>query len=279
MEGMYFKEFYYLDKNWITKRVQQHYQSKEREWLAFIGGFAFGTPPGNKDLYTLFYPHYEKVIENNIGFQNDGLIRHLTAFYFWKYETLSSQKLLFKFLNNSTPEKVQHLIRFIGRQEDYQTNLLELEQEYFQQIILELWKYLLEKYTSSIDEKEQKNLATLSNWIVFVPELNDTYNKLILNSCKYIKSVDLTHNLLVNLIRLKNKGNAKVTAKYIGEIILQLFFDGYFSDSVKDLIKELISFLFANEQREIAATFCNRIASDNQQFFLKEIYEADRKNY
>lgn len=272
MEGVYFKEFYYLDKNWITKRVQQHYQSKEREWLAFIGGFAFGNPPGNKDLYTLFYPHYEKVIDDNIGFHNDGLIKHLTAFYFWKYETLSSQKLLFKFLNDSTPEKVQHLIKFIGRQEDYQANLLELEQEYFQQIILELWKNLLEKYASSINEKEQKNLATLSNWIVFVSELNDTYSELILNSCKYIKSVDLTHNLLINLIRLKNKGNTKVTAKYIGEIILQLFFDDYFSDSVKDLIKELISFLFANEQREIAATFCNRIASDHQQFFLKEIW-------
>ena len=78
LQGMYFEQFYFLDKDWITEQVKQHYKSKEREWLAFIGGFVFGNPPFNKDLYTIFYPHYERVVENNIklkSFHDNGLVR------------------------------------------------------------------------------------------------------------------------------------------------------------------------------------------------------------
>ncbi|HVA97313.1 MAG TPA: hypothetical protein VNG53_00345, partial [Bacteroidia bacterium] len=160
LEGMYFEQFYFLDKDWITEQVKQHYKSEEREWLAFIGGFAFGNPPFNKDLYTIFYPHYERAIENNIklkSFHNNGLVRHLTAFYFWKYETLSSEKLLFKFLNQSAPDAVNDLISFIWQQEDYQKSLSELEQHEFHQMILELWKFLADKYENSSIEEEQKN--------------------------------------------------------------------------------------------------------------------------
>ena len=278
LEGMYFEQFYFLDKDWITEQVKQHYKSEEREWLAFIGGFAFGNPPFNKDLYTIFYPHYERAIENNIklkSFHNNGLIRHLTAFYFWKYETLSSEKLLFKFLNQSTPDAVSDLISFIWRQEGYQKNLSELEQHEFQQMILELWKYLADKYVNSSVEEEQKNLATLANWIVFAPELNDTYTKLILKSCKHIDKTYSTHELLENLVSLKTKGNPNTAAKAIGEIISSLNFKEYMGDSDKDFIKDLVSFLFAHGQNEVAAEFCNKLASIHQQFYLREIYEAN----
>lgn len=278
LEGMYFEQFYFLDRDWITEQVKHHYKSEEREWLAFIGGFAFGNPPFNKDLYTIFYPHYERAIENNIqlkGFHNNGLVRHLTAFYFWKYETLSSEKLLFKFLNKSTPDSVNELIRFIWQQEEYQKSLSELEQQEFQKLILELWKYLADKYENSSIEEEQKNLATLANWMVFAPELNDTYTNLILKSCKHIDKTYSTHEILENLVGLKNKGNPNTSAKAIGEIISSMNFKEYMADFDKDFIKDLVSFLFAHGQNKIATEFCNKMAAVHQQFFLREIYEAN----
>src|SRR5207245_912252 len=122
------------------------------------------------------------------------------------------------------------LINFIWRQEDYQKSLSEIEQYEFQQIILELWKYLVDKYENSLIEEEQKNLATLVNWIVFVTELNDTYTKLILKSCKHIDKTYSTHELLENLVTLKCKGNPSIAAKSVGEIISSLNFKEYVAD-------------------------------------------------
>lgn len=280
LEGMYFGQFYFLDKNWIIEQVKQHYKSKDREWLAFMGGFVFSSPLFNKELYTIFYPHYERVIDNHIrlkNFNNNGLVRHLTAFYFWKYETLSSKKLLFKFVNQASPDEVGKLIHFIWQQEPYPKTLSELEQQEFQQIIVELWKYLADKYENSSIEDEQKNLATLSNWIVFVPELNDIYTNLILKSCKHIDKTYSTHELLENLVTLMTKGNPNTTAKSIGEIISSLNFKDYVVDLDEDFITDLVSFLFAHGQKQIATEFCNTMAADHQQFFLREIYEANTK--
>ncbi len=280
LEGMYFEQFCFLDYDWITKQVKKHYTSEHREWLAFIGGFAFGRPPYNKELYTIFYPHYERAIDNNvrlISFRNNGLVRHLTAFYFWKYETLSSKKLFFKFVNHASSNEIGELIHFIWRQENYPKTLTELEQHEFQQIIIELWKFLTDKYENSNVEEEQKNLAALSNWIVFAPELNEVYSNLILKSCKHIDKTYSTHELLENLVSLKTNGNPNTTAKAIGEILSSLNFKDFMVDYDKGYIKDLVSFLFTHGQNQIAADFCNKMAAVNQQFFLREIYEANTK--
>lgn len=280
LQGMYFEQFCFLDYDWITEQVKKHYTSEDREWFAFMGGFAFGRPPYNKELYTIFYPHYERAIENNVrlkSFSHNGLVRHLTAFYFWKFETLSSEKLLFKFVNNASPNDVSELIHFIRRQENYPITLSELEQQEFQQIIIDLWKFLAEKYENSTIEKEQKNLATLSNWIVFAPELNDVYTNLILKSCKHIDKTYSTPELVEHLVALKTKGNPIATAKAIGEILSSLNFRDYMSRNDQDFIRDLVSFLFANGQKQIAAEFCNTMAAVHQQFFLREIYEANTK--
>lgn len=280
LEGMYCEQFCFLDYDWIIDQIKQHYNSEDREWIAFMGGFTFGRPPYNKELYSIFYPHYERVIDNNVNlknFSNNGLVVHLTAFYFWKYEVLSSEKLLFKFLNQSTPNEVGELILFIWQQETYPKTLSELEQQEFQQIIIDLWIYLANKYENSNIEDEQKNLAMLSNWIVFAPELNEIYTNLILKSCKYIDKIHSPHELLENLVALKTKGNPNTTAKAIGEIISALNFKDYMADFDKDFIKDLVSFLFLHEQKQIAIEFCNKMAAVNQQFFLREIYEANTK--
>ena len=138
LEGMYFEQFCFLDYDWITEQVKKHYESEDREWLAFMSGFAFGRPPYNKELYTIFYPHYERAIDNDVILKthnNNGLVNHLTSFYFWKYETLASEKLLFKFINNAPTSQVGELIHFIWRQENYPKKLSEFEQQEFQQCL------------------------------------------------------------------------------------------------------------------------------------------------
>jgi len=280
LEGWYFEQFYYLDKDWITSQVKQHYQSKEREWLAFMSGFVFSNAPSNETIYHLFYPHYERAIKDNAqlkNLRNNGLVRHLTAFYFWGYETLDSSKLIFKFLNSANPVMIGEFINFIWRQEDYLHSLSEIAKVKFQKIILELWIYLAGKFEKSESEEEQKFLASLANWIVFAPELNNKYAELVLKSCKYLYKVHATHELLKNLNILKKRGTPSKVARVLGEILMVIQFKDYITDFDQDILRELVSFMFAYGQESVASVFCNNMAAYHQQFFLRDIYEANVK--
>ncbi len=74
LEGIYFEQFYFLDKDWITEQVKQHYKSEEREWLAFIGGFTFGNPPVCIDIMTkVLGLEFDNCYTIATEFEDDGL--------------------------------------------------------------------------------------------------------------------------------------------------------------------------------------------------------------
>lgn len=274
LEGMYFEQFYFLDKEWIIEQVKNNYKLEDRNWLAFIGGFAFGNPPFNKEIYQLFYPHYEKAINNNVelkSFCNNGLIRHIVAFYFWGYEDLKTEGLVLKFLNTATPNSILEFVNFIWRQEAYLKSLGEQEKEKFEITILELWNYLAEKYQDPKGEEEQKVLGGLTHLIVFVPELSESNTDLILKSSRQINKHFYTHELVENLIALKGKGNLSKTAEYIGKIVSSISFNDYLSDFDSKHIIELVTFLYQNGQKEIANIFCNKLSRQGNEF-LKPVY-------
>jgi hypothetical protein len=275
LEGMYFEQFYFLDKDWITEQVKKHYDIGERQWLAFISGYSFGNAFCSKDIYNLFYPHFDKAIENHVelkSFHNHGLVRHLTAFYFWGFETIADEKLLWKFLNKANPGEVEELVNFVWQQENYKKELTETQQHQFNQIILTLWNYIADRFENPTNEDEQKVLSSLSHLIVFAPELNDTYTQLLLKSCKYAGKNYRTHELIENLVELKKRGNPLVAAKSIAQIINAIEFKEYIAEFDKEHIIELVEFLFKHEQRKEAIAFCNSMAV-NRQLFLKEIYD------
>jgi hypothetical protein len=276
MEGMYFYQFNFLDRKWITEQVKQHYNSGEREWMAFLGGFAFGNPPFNKETYNLFYPHYEKAIANNIEFKSyndNGLIRHLVTFYFLNYEDLSQEKLLLKFLNTSTADHILKFIQLIWQQKDYLKGITVLQKQNFEKSVIDLWEYISNKYQKPKDEEEQKILAKLSNLIIFLPELDEKNTDLILKSIQQIDKVFSTHYLLESLVVLKNKGNPNKIAYLLGQIISAIPFNYYSVDFDKKNIVELVKFLFVNNQKEMANIFCNRLSSQGHDF-LTELYRS-----
>lgn len=280
LEGMYFENFCFLDYNWMITQVEKNYHIGDREWLAFMRGFAFCRPTYNKELYTMMYPHFERAIESRIELKDSmrgGLVYHLMAFYFLQYETLSSKKLLYKFVHLASPNDVAALINLIAQQKYHPRTLSELKQQEFQQIIIDLWKFLLDKYESSQIEEEKKNIPILSRWVVFVHELNEEYTSLILRSCKHIIDTYLNRELLKHLVAIKTNGDPITNSTFIGKILLSLNFGSYVSSDEQDSIKDLILFLFTNGGNQMAEAFCNNIAAVHQQYFLREIYEASKK--
>lgn len=278
MMGLYFEQFYFLDRGWIIEQAKKHYTIEEKKWLPFVNGYVLGNALSSKELYDLLYPHFDKVIESKMEvkrFDNHGLVRHLTAFYFWGFETLTDKKLLWKFLNAKGPEQVVELVNFIWQQEDYVKSLTRQERMHFDKIILDLWKFLIAKFGKSEDESEHKVLAALCNWLVFAPELNDTYANLILKSCRYKHKTYSTHELIENLVAIKNVGDPAVVARNIGRVISAMNFSEHISDDDQKNIKTLIIFISANGQRKTAVEFCNKMASLYGQYFLRDLHDKN----
>lgn len=271
LTGWYFQQFYFLDKDWITNKVKEYYKLEDKEWLAFLSGFAFGNPPFNKDIYQLFYPHYERAIKNDIqikSFYDHGIIRHIVAFYFWGFEDLQTDGLLTMLFNRGNHTNILEVVNFVWRQEDYLKSLNGGEAKNFEEIIFNLWNYLAHKYDNATGEEEQKVLAGLSNLLVFVPELNDTYTNLVLKSSGITDKHFHSHYLIENLIKLKDRGNPNESAKHVGVILNSIQFAPYFSSIDNKHIINLVEFLYENGQKQIADEFCNKMAKQGHEFLI-----------
>lgn len=280
--GWYFEQFYFLDKDWITNKVKDYYNTDDKEWLAFLGGFAFGNPPFNKEIYLLFYPHYERAIKNDIRIKisyDRGIIRHIVAFYFWGFEELETEGLLLMIIHKNNHTDILELVNFVWRQESYLKSLKHEETKKFEEIIFNLWSYLAIKYECFDEEDERKILAELSKLIVFAPELNEANTSLLLKSiCIGDRNFNY-HYLFENLIRLRDRGEYSQTARYIGMILNSIQFNTYppyFSEIDSNHTINLVIFLYENGEKEIANEFCNKMTKQGHEFLI-ELYNEYNK--
>ncbi|MEO6901764.1 MAG: PIN domain-containing protein [Bacteroidia bacterium] len=271
LTGWYFQQFYFLDKEWLTNQVKDNYELEDKYWLAFMGGFAFSNPPFNRDIYQLFYPHYERVIKNHVEIKSlyeKGLIGHIVTFYFWGFEDFKSEGLLLLLINKGKPSLIVEIVNFVSLQEAYVKSLSAVESGKFEEIIFNFWNYLATKYESTRNEEEQKILARLSNLIVFVPELNEKYTGLILKSNGLSDKYFHSHYLLEKLIKLMAKGEQTEVAKYIGQILCSIPFKGYSSTIDNKYIIDLVIFLYENGQKNTAVKFCNKMTKQGHVFLI-----------
>lgn len=272
--GWHFQLFYLLDKDWITNKVREFYQLNDKEWLAFLSGLTFGNPSFNKEIYLLFYPHYERAINKDVQFKRSfdhGIVRHLVAFFFWEFEDMETEGLLSMFLQKKNHENILELVNFVWRQESYLKSLKPDEVKNFEIIILNLWSFLATEYEIATAEEEQKVLISLSNLLIFAPVLNSAYTKLVLKSTKVIRDHFHIYYLIENLIRLKDHGSPSETAKHIGVILIDIRFDAYVYPADDEKTLNLVIFLYKNGQKTVADEFCNRMTKLGFEGFI-EIY-------
>lgn len=274
IEGLYFEQFCYLDKDWITVQVNNNKNIAERDWFAFMNGLIFGQPPFNQSIYELCYFHYEKIIQSDLAIKsiyNNGLVRHFVAFYFWKYEDLSSKKLVYTLLKTGKPDLINEFIRFVAQQPDYPKGLSHDERSKFEKLIFELWDFIIKEYQNPKNDDERKLLALMLRMIEFFEKIDEAIISLVITSLPYIDSTFEVHDLLENLDSLKDNGPANEVAKLIGEVLIKLELKDVIHRGQQLIIIDLVSFLFENGQNDIAKQFCNKMAID-QQFFLNETY-------
>jgi hypothetical protein len=270
--GWHYPQFYFLDNNWLSNKIKEFYTLPEKLWLPFLAGFAFGRPPFNKEVYDVFYPHYERAIREKVEFKNlhdRGLMRHIVTFYLWGFETLESKGLFVQYINSSETSSVLDLVNFISRLDGYVSKLEGDEIDKFLKIILEFWQYMALKFENYQNEEEGQILANLSRLLGYVPILDKTYKDLTVKSIKVITNKHFRlHDILEDLARLKEKGNSKVTASYIAQIMNIIPFEIYISSIDNKRIIALVEFMYQNDQKAIADELCNKLAKQGYEFLI-----------
>ncbi|MDP3929210.1 MAG: hypothetical protein Q8R57_09320 [Bacteroidota bacterium] len=279
LTGWYYRQFYFLDSNWILEKIKIYSKIDEKYWLAFIGGLTFSSSPLNKSIYDIFYQHYERLISNNFYNKNyfiQGAISHIVAFQFWGFESLKKPSLLKLLIDKNNVNSILELVNNISQHEKYFQELKTKDEvKILEDKILEIWILLANKYENSETEEAQKVLSSLSNFLSLFSTLDETVSNLVLKSIKNLKTNYQYHNFLEILYNKREKGNPIDMAKYIAIILNNIQFSNYFSSNDKDLIIDLVSFLYKNNQKSIANEFCNKMMKLGNDF-LRDIFNENQ---
>ncbi len=276
LQGWYFPQFYYLNKDWIIDQTKKHYDLEDNFWKAFMGGVSFRSPMSGKEMYELMYPHYLRAIEKKMDFKGHdiyGIARHLATFFFWGYEDTNDDKLISKFLRESNPKQIQNLVHFIASQNNFMSSLeSEEERQAFSKKITALWSFILNKYQGEDTKDATELISGLSKLTALFREINESNKNLIQTSAKIINSGHNSHSFLIELNRLKDTGEPTEKAKDISVIMQEMPILIWLTDKDKKHIIALTIFLYENNERESANQFCNRYSKEGMDF-LRSTYE------
>jgi hypothetical protein len=272
--GRYMPNFYYLDKEWITEKINS-FENKQgnKYWQAFMDGYlSIGTV--YEGLYRSMKPHYEYGLSHDFKDRHsrEHLIQHICIGYLRDEENLDEQKSLFnKILDAWKPEQIKEIIGFFWMQKGYMKGATK-EDEKLRTKIMDFWKLLYEKYkeTTTLTEEDKKILSNVAKLATILPQINKENYEWLKLSASYVSEEFNSSFFIEYLDELKDKGNSEETAKYIGEIFLKML-EKFTPDHDKKNIRSIVEFLCISSNTEDARKICNIYGQIGYEF-LKDIY-------
>jgi hypothetical protein len=275
--GRYLPNLSYLDKSWVNDNVEKlASESGGRYWEAFMDGY-LSIGKVYDDLYELMKPHYQYGISYNFKEKRnrEHLIQHICIGYFRDHEKLDEPDSLFrKIIDAWKHDQIKEIIGFFWMQRDYLVESSDENQKIKKEII-EFWKLLYERYKgkdeNSLSHEDKQILSSASKLAVFLPQINTESYKWLMSSAPYVHENFNSSFFIKYLDELKNKGDSKEPAKYIGEIYLKML-EKITPDFDKKHIRSIIEFLYNSGAQENANKICNIYGSRGPEF-LRDIYE------
>ena len=267
--GFSYTLFHYTNPNWLKDKIDNLYKNNDKQlWKSFMGGIIYRLPIKIESIYKDLYPFYEKVIfsAQDISKSIDNqLIRHIMLFYSSGYESLENKNSLIRlFIDKMSNESIISLINYtVGNREYFS--------KYDNEMML-LWKYLV-KNKVEIDEEERKSiLATLSQFIVFVPKLDNDNYVLLQESFEAISTERNSYRVSIILDKLESisTNNSNEQAEYIGKLLIALPI--FYTKIYHKQIKNIVSYLYKEKQLDYANNLVDRFAREGDKF-LQDLYE------
>ncbi|MEW6409705.1 MAG: hypothetical protein AB1488_06290 [Nitrospirota bacterium] len=273
--GRYMPNFYYLDKEWVKEKIKSLENEKgTKYWEAFIDGY-LSIGRVYDDLYDLMRPHYQYSVDYDFKEKRDNehLVQHIALGYLRKHESISEKESLFKqILDKFKYDQIEDIIDFFWIQRGYLGEQTETDED-IRKGIIEFWRWLYEKYKGkeSLKEEDKKILSNAAKLATILPRIDKENFEWLKLSAPYVHEDFNSPFFIEYLDELKDKGDSKETAKYIGEIFLKML-EKFTPDYDKKHIRSIVEFLCMSNNTENARRICN-IYGQRGYEFLREIYE------
>lgn len=279
--GRYLPNLAYLDRSWVNDNVEKMIsQNVSKYWEAFMDGY-LSIGKVYDDLYELMRPHYQ----NGLSYEfkekrnREHLIQHICIGYLREHEKLDEPDSLFrKIIDAWKHDQIKEIIGFFWMQRDFLRGSSE-ENEKMKGKIIEVWRQLYRKYKGKdekfLTQEDKKILSSVSKLAVFLHKIDpESYEWLMLSA--YYVHEDFNSSFFIEYLdELKNKGDRKETAKYIGEIYLAML-EKFTPDYDQKHIRSVVEFLRDAGAQENVLKICNIYGSRGQEF-LRDIYEKNRR--
>jgi hypothetical protein len=231
------------------------------------------------DLYELMRAHYQYGLSYDFKDKRnqEHFLQHICVGYLRDHERLEDPDSLFrKIVDAWKPEQIKEIIGFFWRQRGYLVERSE-ENEKMRGKIIEFWRQLYAKYkgkdAKSLTQEDKKILSSASKLAGILSQIDtESYDWLMLlalyvhedfNAPFFIKCLD----------ELKDKGDSKETAKYIGEIYSRML-EKTTPDFDQKHIRSIVESLCSAGAKENADKICNIYGSRGYEF-LRDIYEKN----
>jgi len=278
--GRFLPNLYYLDKNWVVEKIKQVSTEKgSKYWQAFMDGYlSIGTV--YNDLYKLMRAHYQYGLSYDFKDKRnqEHFIQHICVGYLRDHERLDDPNSLFrKIIDAWEPDQIREIIGFFWMQRHYLEESSD-ENQRTKEKIISFWRKIYERYKGedekSLSQEVKKILSSVSRLAVFLPQITAESNKWLMLSATYVHEDFNSTFFIQYLDKLKDKGDGKQTAKYIGEIYLKML-EKATPDYDKKHIRSIVEFLYNSGAQESANKICNIYGSRGHEF-LRDIYEKNR---
>jgi len=270
---------FHLDKGWLYNKVEELIAVDTPKWAMFFACSLWKNPMADKKLYEILHFHYKRTIEENqlnaVSYihNDNAFVWHLNHFYaFWDYDTFDDSGLILLFLNKAESKMIKELIQTVTRnKQDYheyfKNDTVQIAD--FENRIITLWQYIANKFQNTNNENDISVLNTALNFMDLMPKITEAYTNLILVSSPYAQYHE-THTIVRNLMRLHSEGDAVEISQHIGKILHSMPYDNRLEMDENDL-KILVTFLYKNNQHDIANKVCDKITKKGYNFLL-DIY-------
>jgi hypothetical protein len=274
--GRFLPNFSYLDRNWVADKIEQVSTEKgSKYWEAFMDGY-LSIGMVYDELYGLMRPHYEYGLSYDFKERNyrEHLIQHICIGYLRGNEKLEVPSLFRRIIDAWKPEQIREIIGFFWMQRDLVTESSE-ENEKMKEKIIDFWRHLYRKYKrkdeKSLTQEDKKILSEASKLAVFLPKIDIEFYEWLMLSAPYVHEDFNSPFFIEYLDELKDKGDSKETAKYIGEIYSRML-EKITPDYDKKHIRLIVEFLYNAGDKDRADKICNIYGSRGHEF-LRDIYE------
>ncbi len=278
--GFYYRQFYFLDSDWINGLVKAFYKIDFENWKAFFEGYTFYYPPQIEFTYKIFTPHYERAIIDPqykiIQGKEDGLISHIVSYYFLNYDKLNSKGLIKKFIQSKNSSEIKDLVNFILANRNYIYNLVNNEAE-LSDLVFKLWEFIVSAYRGKQNDDVNSLMATLSRLIDFAQVLDNKYKELLIKTIKDNSDESIPVNLIYQISLLIRKGDPRESAKNAIDIFENLKLQKQSLLINNNSLTEIFGFLCEHGQKDRTLILCNNMVLNGHEF-VREVYEKYRLN-